>query len=93
MTSISKNNIINSLVQQQVIEEFFVDMSKENETFFDMVRNSLKNSYELLKHDYHGDYLFLAIYDNFKKGLTENQQNACLAIIVYFFTICELFEK
>ena len=92
LTSITKNNIISGLVQQKAIEDFFVFMSKENESFYDLIKNSLQSSYESLKQKYHGDFLFLAIYNNFKEGLTENQQNACLAIIVYFFTICELFE-
>ena len=69
------------------------EMSKEDDLFFEKVKISLKNCYDTLKYEYKGDFLFLGIYDNFKKGLNINQQSACLGIIVYFFTICELFEK
>lgn len=93
LTTISKDNIINGITQQPLIEKFFIDMSKEDEDFFDKVKNSLKNSYNKLIQEYSGDLLFLKIYESFKRGLTNTQQSACLAIIVYFFTICELFEK
>ena len=93
LTSISKNNITMGLIQLNLVKDFFVDMSKEDSLFFDKVKYSLKDCYDLLKDEYSGDSLFLAIYENVKNGLNENEQSACLSIIVYFFSICELFEK
>ena len=93
LTPISRDNIVNGVAQQPLIERFFIDMSKEDTLFFDKVKSSLKNCYKSLEKQYSGDYLFLGIYENFKKGLNNTQQSACLGIIVYFFIICELFEK
>lgn len=93
LTSISKNNINLGLIQLNMVKEFFVYMSKDDELFVEKVKYSLEDCYDLLKDEFSGDSLFLAIYENFNKGLTENQQSACLSIIVYFFSICELFEK
>lgn len=93
LSSITSSNIIDGVVQQPLVKKFFVEMSKEDDLFFEKVKISLKNCYDTLKYEYKGDFLFLGIYDNFKKGLNINQQSACLGIIVYFFTICELFEK
>ena len=93
LTNISKNNIINGIAQQHMVERFFVDMSKEDSLFFDKINASLKNCYMDLNKKYSGDSLFFQMYEHYKNGLTETQIGACLAIIVYFFTICELFEK
>lgn len=93
LTNISKNNIINGFVQQSMVEKFFTDMSKDDSLFFEKVRYSLKNCYKNLGKKNSGDFLFFSIYEHFKNGLTSSQRGACLAIIVYFFTICELFEK
>lgn len=68
-------------------------MSRDDDLFFDKVSTSLKNCYNNLNETYSGDSLFLELYKYFKKELSETQQSACLGIIVYFFTICELFEK
>ena len=93
LTNISESNIINGIAQQHIVENFFTAMTKEDPLFFDKINNSLKNCYTNLNKKFSGDLLFFSIYEHFKNGLTETQRGACLAIIVYFFTICELFEK
>ena len=53
-------------------------------------KKSLLNQF---KNEYSGDMLLTKLYTQFIKPLSSKQQSASLAIIVYFFTICELFEK
>lgn len=93
MTVISKNHITSAMLQQESVLHFISSMSKEDEMFAYKLRDSLKNCYNRFRKSYSGDMLLTKLYLQFSKPLSEKQQSACLAIIVYFFTICELFEK
>lgn len=93
LTYPSKHLVLSALTQQNTVIEFISDCSKDDETFPNQINNSLKDSYNTLKQNFSGDELFFGLYGQFKENLNETEQAACLAIIVYFFTICELFEK
>lgn len=93
LTYPSKHLILSALTQQNTVIDFISDCSKNDETFPNQLNNSLKDSYNTLKQNHSGDELFFGLYNQFKENLNETEQAACLAIIVYFFTICELFEK
>lgn len=93
MSFISKNNIVAAMLQQETVVEFISHMSKENENFAYELLSTLKEHYNKFKIEYSGDMLLTKLYTQFIKPLSDKQQSACLAIIVYFFTICELFEK
>lgn len=93
MSFISKNNIVPAMLQQETVVNFISQMSKENENFAHELISTLKKYYNKFKIKYHGDVLLTKLYTQFIKPLSNKQQSACLAIIVYFFTICELFEK
>ena len=93
MSFISKNILVPAMLQQETVVEFISQMSKENETFADELLSTLKKYYNQFKIEYSGDMLLTKLYTQFIKPLSSKQQSACLAIIVYFFTICELFEK
>lgn len=93
MSFLSKNHIIPAMLQQDTVSDFISKMSKENENFAYELLSSLKKYYNKFKIEYSGDMLLTKLYSQFIKPLSDKQQSACLAIIVYFFTICELFEK
>lgn len=93
LTYASKHLVLSALTQQDTVTDFISCCAKDDENFPEKLKINLKNSYDLLKKDYSGDNLFFELYNQFKNNLTEEEQAACLAIIVYFFTICELFEK
>lgn len=93
LTYPSKHFVLSALNQQNVVINFISDRTKDDENFPNQLHNSLKNSYDALKQNFSGDELFFGLYGQFKENLNESEQAACLAIIVYFFTICELFER
>ncbi len=93
LTYPSKHLVLSALTQQNTVTSFMSDCSKNNENFPNQLKISLKETYNKLKKNHSGDELFFEMYSQFKDNLNETEQAACLAIIVYFFTICELFEK
>ena len=84
----SKQLVLSALTQQDTVIKFMSYRAKDDENFPDKLNNSLKSSYNSLKKTYSGDGLFFELYGQFKNRLDEKEQAACLAIIVYFFTIC-----
>ena len=98
---IAKNELshkVYNLIQQGMLKTKFVAAylsNQTNATFAENLLNCIKSIYKEEAQKYKGDDLFLAILNRMHAGI-ENDftlQAAGIAVLTYFFHICEIFEK
>ncbi|MCQ2965610.1 MAG: HNH endonuclease [Alphaproteobacteria bacterium] len=98
---ITKNELshkIYNLIQQGMLKTKFVAAylsNQTNATFAEDLLNCIKSIYKEEAQKYKGDDLFLAILDRMHAGIEHDftLQAAGIAVLTYFFHICEIFEK
>lgn len=87
-----------NLIQQGMLKTKFVNAylnNQTNVTFAEDLLKCIKSIYKEEAQIYQGDDLFLSILDRMHAGIEHDfaQQAAGIAVLTYFFHICEVFEK
>ena len=98
---ISKNNLTDktyNLIQQGMLKTKFVYdylNTQINATFSDDLLKCIKNLYNDLSKSLQGDELFSTMLSKMNAGIEQDlyKQAAGIAVLTYFFHICEIFEK
>lgn len=97
LTSKIKRIVKFSMTMFNDVSYILEELSKENETFSKKLRSRLISKYhELVCKGLSGDDLFIEILNfakNAAKSRNPQEEQACYAIVVYLFTLCEIFEK
>ena len=100
---INKNNlssriegrIITGMIKSQVVREFVQDAAKLDPFFPEKLSNGFIKKYsDFRKEGLEGDSLFEALHEFASGGFNDfEKKSAGLAILVYLFELCEVFEK
>ncbi|MCF8880369.1 HNH endonuclease [Hyphobacterium sp. SN044] len=91
----SKNIIIAGLVSQQVVSEFVSAETRLDADFPEKLKAGfLIEYYRLIKEGQKGDALFELMCSFAQQGMSSQaERSAGLAVLVYLFELCEVFEK
>lgn len=79
----------------RLVERFIQNMARLDACFPERLRSGFVNEYQLLKSTgTHGDRLFYSMV-SFATGGSTDTTRACagLAVLSYYFTVCDVFEK
>lgn len=98
---IQKNNLIEARILITMglslgyeVERFLANMAVIDQDYPERLKNGFKSKYLELKKSCTGDALFFSMQEFATEGLNkENHKAASIAILVYLFHICEIFEK
>ena len=98
---IRKNNLSSkcyNLIQQGMLKTKFVHEYLNNQInvmFADDLLKCIKSIYHETSQKYNGDELFMAMLTKMHAGIERDfsKQAAGIAVLTYFFHICEIFEK
>lgn len=92
----SHERIMLGLVKSKEVEEFIGEMAKLKSDFPDKLKAGFVSAYVKLKNEDKliGDSLFFALHDFASSNNTDfDKQAAGLAVLVYLFEKCEVFER
>ena len=83
------------LIKSKEVGSFVKEMSKTDPSFPEKLSNGFVKKYkELRESGLESDYLFEALHDYASGGFHSFDEKAAgLAVLVYLFEICEIFEK
>ena len=88
------DKILIGMIKANEVKSFVREMSKLEPGFPEKIRNGFLEEYKLKNHGLSSDSLFEGIHDYASRGLiTFEEKSAALAVIVYLFELCEIFEK
>ena len=98
---IRKNNLSSkcyNLIQQGMLKTKFVHEYLNNQInvmFTDDLLKCIKSIYRETSQKYSGDELFMAMLTKMHAGIERDfsKQAAGIAVLTYFFHVCEIFEK
>lgn len=98
---IRKNNLSSkcyNLIQQGMLKTKFVHEYLNNQInvmFADDLLKCIKSIYHETSQKYSGDELFMAMLTKMHAGIERDfsKQAAGIAVLTYFFHVCEIFEK
>ncbi len=93
-TNTLKNFITPAFMKTSEVKQYIKTFAQAYPKFPERLAQGFKNKYNELSNTYSGDALFWKIYEFANDGRQgEVEKAAALAIIVYFFEACEIFEK
>lgn len=87
--------VIMGMVKSKEVQNFIRDISNSYQSFPEQISNGFTEKYKMLKNEgLTGDSLFEALHVFASGGRTDfTHQSAGLAVLVYLFEKCEVFEK
>jgi hypothetical protein len=87
--------VIMGMVKSKEVENFVRDISKSYQSFPEQISNGFTKQYKVLKDGgLEGDALFEALHEFSSAGNKDfSHQSAGLAVLVYLFEKCEVFER